>query len=149
VTEMQFEKASVIDATGLILGRMSSNVAKRLLSGETIVILNAEKAIISGTRQSKVIQAKTFLEVGHPGKGPYHRRRPDTMIRKTVRGMLPKRKPKGLEALKRLRVFLGVPEEFEGKQMETITNASSQKLKCPYLTVGQLAKEIGWNPVGE
>ena len=147
--EMKFEKTSVIDATGLILGRMSSTVAKRLLTGETIVVLNAEKAVISGKRQSKVKQVKKFLEVGHPRKGPLHPRRPDTIVRKTVRGMLPKRKPKGQEAYKRLRVFLGVPEEFKGKEAQTITDAGSQKLKCPYLTLGDLAKEIGWSPVGE
>jgi len=146
---MTFEKTHVIDATGLILGRMASTVAKRLLTGEAIVILNAEKAVISGKRLNKVGQAKNFLAVGHPRKGPLHPRRPDTIVRRTVRGMLPRRKPKGQEAYKRLRVFLGVPEEFKGKEAETITNAGAQKLKCSHLTVGELSKEIGFMPVGE
>ncbi|RLI06236.1 50S ribosomal protein L13, partial [Candidatus Bathyarchaeota archaeon] len=41
-------KRSVIDASGLILGRMASIVAKRLLEGEQIEIVNAEKAVVSG-----------------------------------------------------------------------------------------------------
>ena len=139
----------MIDATGLILGRMASTVAKRLLTGEAIVILNAEKAVISGKRRNKVRQAKAFLAVGHPRKGPFHRRRPDTVVRRTVRGMLPRRKLKGQEAYKRLRVFLGVPEKFKVKEAETITNANAQKLKCSHFTVGELAKEIGWKTVGE
>ena len=101
----------IIDATELILGRVASTVAKRLLQGETIVIVNAEKAAISGKRLSIVREAKTFLEVGHPRKGPLHPRRPDQIVRRTVRGMLPWKKPKGKQAYKRLRVFLGLPKE--------------------------------------
>ncbi len=136
----------IIDANGLILGRMSSIVAKRLLEGENIIILNAEKAAISGKRLQIVHEAKTFLEVGHPRKGPLHYRRPDRIVRKTVRGMLPRRKPKGIQALKRLRVYLGAPKEFENNEYQTIVEASAGKLKSPYITVGELAKEIGWTP---
>jgi large subunit ribosomal protein L13 len=61
--------------------------------------------------------------------------------------MLPRRKPKGIQAFKRLRVYLGVPVEFEGKNIQTITEATTGKLKSPYITVGELAKEIGgWTP---
>ena len=58
----------IIDATEMILGRMASIIAKRLLQGEIIVIVNAEMAVISGKRLSRVKEAKTFLEVGHPRK---------------------------------------------------------------------------------
>jgi len=143
------EKATVIDATGLVLGRMASMVAKRLLQGEKIVIVNAEKAVVSGKRLSKVGEAKKFLEVGHPKKGPFHPRMPDRIVRRTVRGMLPRRRPKGGEAYKRLKVFLGLPEDFKGMDVQTMPDARAEKLKCPYLTVGELAKEIGWIPVSE
>lgn len=142
---MSSDNATIIDAKGLILGRMASNVAKRLLQGETVIILNAEKAAISGKRQHIVQDAKTFLEVGHPRKGPIHHRRPDRIVSKTIRGMLPRRKPKGKQAYKRLRVYLGAPSEFEDKA-ETIVEASTNKLKSPYITVAELAKEIGWTP---
>ena len=135
----------IVDADGLILGRMASKVAKSLLNGNKVIILNAEKAIISGKRKSKVAEAKEFLEVGSPKRGPFHYRRPDRILRKTVRGMLPIRQPKGKSALKRLRVFLGIPKEFEEKQMITLKEAKASKLKGPSLTLGELAKEIGWN----
>jgi len=143
---MTSENAIIIDAKGLILGRMSSIVAKRLLQGESVVVLNAEKAAISGKRLQIVKDAKTFLEVGHPRKGPYHPRRPDRIVRRTVRGMLPWKKPKGKQALKRLRVYLGAPKEFDGKEIQTLIEARAEKLKSPYITVGELAKEIGWSP---
>jgi large subunit ribosomal protein L13 len=140
---------TIIDAKGLILGRMASIIAKRLLQGESIIILNAEKAAISGKRLQIVKEAKTFLEVGHPRKGPYHPRMPDRIVRRTIRGMLPRKKPKGKEAYKRLKVYLGAPKEFNGEETQTILEASAEKLKSPYITVGELAKEIGWMPEGE
>ena len=143
---MSSNNTIIIDAKGLILGRLASVVAKRLLQGESVIVLNAEKAAISGKRLQIVKEAKSFLEVGHPRKGPFHQRRPDRIVRRTIRGMLPRRKPKGMAAFKRLRVYLGAPAEFENKEIQTILEASADKLKSPYITVGDLAKEIGWNP---
>lgn len=143
------EKTTLIDASELILGRMCSVIAKKLLNGENVVIINAEKAIISGKRRSKIPEMKLFLEVGHFRKGPLHPRRPDRIVKRTVRGMLPWKQPKGKQAYKRLRVYFGVPEAFRGKPTETLKFASANKLKCSYFTVGDLAKEIGWKPVGE
>jgi len=144
---MATTEQTIIDAKGLVLGRMASIIARRLLQGETVIVVNAEKAVISGKRQSKVEEVKTFLEVGHPRKGPFHPRRPDQIVRRTIRGMLPWKKPRGKEAYKRLRVFIEVPEEFKAKEMQTIPEVSADNLKCPYTTVGELAKEIGWTPL--
>lgn len=146
---MQAAKAqssvAVVNGEGLILGRMCSNVAKRLLNGEQIVIVNAEKVIVSGKKKSKVAEAKQFLEVGAPDRGPFHSRRPDRIVRKTVRGMVPWKQPKGKVAYKRLKVFMGIPEELKDQKLETDKYAQSSKLKGPHFTLGQLAVEIGWN----
>ncbi len=142
---MEKEGFTVINAENLILGRMSSIIAKRLLKGEKIVVVNAEKAVISGKRKSKVSEAKEFLEVGHPGKGPFHYRKPDRILRRTVRGMLPYKQPKGKQAYKRLKVFIGLPEELKNVEMETIEEAQAKRLTCPYFTLGEFAKEIGWS----
>ena len=139
---------TIIDASGLILGRLASVVAKRLLSGESIVIVNAEKATMSGRRLSRVKEARAFLEIGHPGKGPFHPRRPDQIVRRTIRGMLPHQQPKGLMAFKRLRVFLGVPADLKNATFQTVPAADASKLKCPYVTVEEFAKEIGYSHGG-
>ena len=141
--------AVIVNAEGLILGRMASKVAKKLLNGEEIVIVNAEKIIISGKRKSKIAEAKQFLEVGAPERGPFHYRRPDRIVRKTVGGMLPIKQPKGKNALARLKVFMGVPEELKNQKTETFTEAQATKLKGPSLTLGELAKEIGWHNMSE
>jgi large subunit ribosomal protein L13 len=63
--------------------------------------------------------------------------------------MLPRRKPKGQQAYRKLRVFVDMPEEIRDLETQTISEAGSEKLKCPYITVGRLAKEIGWTSSGE
>ncbi|MFP3985185.1 MAG: 50S ribosomal protein L13 [Candidatus Bathyarchaeia archaeon] len=147
--ESQSKQLTIVDANNLILGRMATIVAKRLLKGESIIIANAEKAVISGKKLNRVKEQKAKLEIGHPRKGPYFYRQPDRFVKRVIRGMLPRQKPKGIEAYKRLRVFIGVPQEFKDHPMETIFEANAEKLKCPYVTVGELVKEIGWTPVGE
>jgi large subunit ribosomal protein L13 len=148
VKKMQttIQTTTIINADGLILGRMASIVAKQLLRGKKIIIVNAEKAVLSGKRKSKVTEAKKFLGVGYPEKGPFHYKRPDRILRKTVRGMLPYKQPKGKQAYKRLKVFIGIPDELKNQKMETLADAQAKKLTCPYFTLGEFAKEIGWNP---
>ncbi len=144
---MQAVKLSevIVSAEGLVLGRMCSKIAKRLLNGEQIIIVNAEKAIISGKKKSKVAEAKEFLDVGAPERGPFHSRRPDRIVRKTVRGMLPWPQPKAKTAYKRLKVFMGIPKELKDQKIETVEQASASKLKGPHFTLAELATEIGWN----
>ncbi len=136
---------TLVNAEGLIVGRMCSKVAKRLLNGEEVIILNAEKAVFSGKKKSKVLEAHVFLEVGAPRRGPFHYRRPDRFLRKAVRGMVPYKQPKGKNAYKRLKVFMGIPLELKDQEMITFTEASSANLKGPHFTLGEMAKEIGWN----
>jgi len=142
-------EASVIDASGLLLGRMASVVAKRLLSGEKVTVVNAEKAIVSGRRGFILTSRKRFLEVGSFRKGPHHPRRPDTIVRRTVRGMLPWRNPRGREAYRRLKVHIGVPDELRGVTGQGIPEADASQLKCRSMTIGQIAQEIGWKRGGE
>jgi large subunit ribosomal protein L13 len=137
-------RETIIDAEGLILGRMASQVAKRLLNGEKIIIVNAEKALISGKRHSILREKHEFLQIGHFRKGPYHPRRPDTIVKRVIRGMLPRKKPRGKEALKRLRVYIGVPEAYEGRKMEKIPEADGRDLRGPHIEVSELARNIGW-----
>ncbi len=139
------KRSVLVNADGLILGRMASKVAKHLLSGDEVTILNAEKAIISGKKKSKIAEAKEFLEVGAPDRGPFHYRRPDRIVKKTVRGMVPFKQPKGKNALKKLKVFMGIPKDFQNLEMITFEEAKSIKLKGPHMTLAELAREIGWN----
>jgi large subunit ribosomal protein L13 len=135
---------TVIDAKGLILGRMASVVAKRLLEGERIEIVNAEGAVVSGKRKQVIKERKEFLEVGGPRTGPLHYRKPNAIVRRTIRGMLPSRKPRGRDAYHRLRVHIGVPRELRDSETESLPDAHLERLRGRYITVGEIAKNIGW-----
>ena len=137
-------KRTVIDGDGLILGRMASIIAKRLLAGETIDIVNAEKIVVSGKKQMVINSEKEFLEVGGFGKGPIHYRQPHRIVRRTIRGMLPHRKSHGRVAYSRLKVHIGVPDEFEGAELEKMEKYHSSKLNRRFVTVGEIAENIGW-----
>ena len=135
---------TVIDADGLILGRMASIVAKRLLKGEIIDIVNAEKTVVSGKRLFHINKRKEFLNVGGRTRGPVHWRQPHRIVRRTIRGMLPYRKRKGRDAFRNLKVHIGVPDEFESSEFDTISEADYRRLRNRYVTVGEIAKNIGW-----
>ncbi len=136
---------TVIDAEGLILGRMASIVAKRLLQGERIDIVNAEGAVVSGKRLKVINERKEFLNVGGRNRrGPIHYRRPHAIVRRTIRGMLPHRKARGWDAFRRLRVHIGVPQELGAIQAESLPDAHLERLRGRYVTVGEIAKSIGW-----
>ena len=141
---MTAQGKTVINANGLILGRMASVVAKMLLDGDRIEIVNAEGAVVSGKRKMVIKERKEFLEVGGPTKGPFHYRRPNAIVRRTVRGMLPHRKPRGKEAYGRLKVHIGVPRDLENVEAISLPNATVDRLKGRYVTIGEIAKNIGW-----
>ncbi len=132
-----------IDATNLVLGRLSSAVAKRLLNGEEVVIINAEKAVIMGKKGRIFREYKEKRELGSSVKGPFFPRMPDRIIKRTVRGMLPKDSPRGRMALKRLKVYIGTPSDFKGKKTEKIEAKVEGIAGTTYITVGELSEHMG------
>jgi large subunit ribosomal protein L13 len=132
---------TIIDADGAILGRMCTNVAKRLLNNEEIAIVNSEKAVITGKKSALKKRYMLKREVGTYRKGPFFPRMPDRLVKRTVRGMLPYQTPHGRKAFKKLRCYIGVPKEFEGKKFEVIKDAEKQPVE--YITVGELSKSLG------
>ncbi len=135
---------AVIDASNLILGRMASNVAKRLLNGEEIKIINAEKAIISGRKNTTFNRYRRYIDRGSREFGPHFPRRPDQIVSRTIRGMIPHTKLKGREAYNRLKVYIGVPPELGKEQAGTLEEASIMRLSTSnYTVLGELSKKLG------
>jgi large subunit ribosomal protein L13 len=137
----------VVDATNCIAGRMCSHVSKLLLEGDRVTIVNAEKAMLSGNRYMTIDSYKEHLEISsvtNPIHGPFHPRRPDTILSKMVRGMVPKRKSGGVGAFKRLRVYMGVPEDMRGANMKSFDDSKITKPESYYISIGEVAKQIGW-----
>ena len=134
----------VIDASDLILGRLATVVAKRALLGESIDVINCEKAIITGNKKAILGRYQQKREIGSPLKGPFFPRRPDMLVRRTIRGMLPYKRGKGKEAFKRVKCHIGIPKGLENQKTETIKNASISKLTTlKYIRVQDLSKSLG------
>lgn len=131
---------AVIDASGATLGRLSSMLAKRLLEGEEIAVVNSEKAIIVGSKKEIESRYKVKREVGgSKRKGPFFPRMPDRILKRTVRGMLPYQQPKGRKAYKNLKAYIGVPEEFEKEKFEKVKQSNPSS----YMTLKELSEYLG------
>ena len=133
---------AIIDADNAVLGRLASVVAKRLLNGEEIIIVNAEKAVIIGNKPYIIGKYKERRDIGSVRKGPYYPRMPDRILRRTVRGMLPMKKSHGKEAYRRLKVYMGIPRDLQGKEFEVIEEAKNNKLEG-FITLKDLSIQLG------
>ena len=134
---------AVIDAQGQVMGRLASNIAQRLMHREEIIIVNAEKAIVTGTKEDLIERYGGRRKLGGTrGKGPHYPRMPDQLMKRTVRGMLPFKKSSGKTAYKHLRVYIGVPKEFESAEIETYEQREISK-RSPFMELGSLSKYLG------
>ena len=133
----------IYDAENQIVGRLSTKIAKDLLAGERVIVVNAEKAVLSGDPKQKSAHYLQRVQRGDPFKGPFFPRYPDDIFRRTVRGMLPWHNDRGRVAYRKLRVFIGVPEEYKNQQLDKLAVADASKLKTTYINLGQLSLNIG------
>ncbi|AWR99597.1 50S ribosomal protein L13 [Metallosphaera hakonensis] len=137
----------IIDGENQILGRLASKVVGYLKEGKKVVILNSEKIVISGPRGRVVNGYMLIFGIGtlfNPYRlGMKRPRSPINIVKRTIRGMLPKTH-KGTTMLKMVKVYVGVPKEFQGKEMIKLEESSAQRLKGKYVTVGELSKILGW-----
>ena len=139
------ENATIINAEDTIIGRLASVVAKRILMGENIIIVNAEKGLISGDPGSiakKYLQKYHIKTKSNPLKGPFYPRKPEQILKKTIRGMLPYRKTRGKEAYKRLKVYANIPSIFQDKEIEIPVESQRNNPKSSYISLGELYTKI-------
>jgi large subunit ribosomal protein L13 len=122
----------VIDAEDVVLGRLATQVATLLRgkhkptfaphvdTGDFVVIVNAEKVVLTGNKRD---QAFAYRHSGYPGGlskksfGELLDTRPDRLVEKVVKGMLPKNKL-GRAQGKKLKVYAG-PEHPHAAQQPT------------------------------
>ncbi len=125
----------VVDASDQVLGRLASQVAMRLRgkhkpvftphmdTGDFIIVVNAEKVKLTGR---KLDQKMYWRHSGYPGgiRGTTARRlleqKPEEVIRKAVRGMLPKNRL-GRKLLRKLKVYAGPDHPHQAQQPESLT----------------------------
>ncbi|EDQ85865.1 uncharacterized protein MONBRDRAFT_34035 [Monosiga brevicollis MX1] len=145
-----FEKQIVIDGRGHLLGRLASIVAKQILNGQNVVVVRSELLQISGSFYRNKLKYKEFLRKRcnvNPARGPFHFRAPSRIFWRVVRGMVPHKTPRGAEALKRLKVFEGVPSPYDKIKKMVVPEALKVirlKPERKFCTVQRLSAEFGW-----
>ncbi len=144
----------VFDADGLILGRLASTVADMLLKAarsdrdDKVVIINSEKAIVSGSSTSVLQNYHDKYALNHARKGPFYPRMPDMILKRTVRGMLPyQRKSSGRRALRNLRVEIGCPHHLASGMPEGHVEGDDSKIRKSmpesYVRLGDISASLG------
>jgi len=135
---------TIIDGTKMLLGRLASNVAKRALLGEEVAIVNSEKVVISGSKKYIMERRLELLHVGQPNYGPFYPRAPDRFVKRVIKGMLPCKRARGREALKRVKCYIGFPEDFKKEKLQNLENADSKRLQYrKVVTIGAISKRMG------
>ncbi len=128
----------LIDATNKILGRLCTQIAKKALLGYHIVVINAKHAIISGKKREIFERHLAKLNIStstNPLRGPFHKRRPDTFLKRVIKQMLPRKTIRGKEAIKRVHVYIGdIPERFKRRysQLKKIEIPNCEKERLQY-----------------
>lgn len=139
----EFDADVVVQARDCILGRVASEVAQRALAGERVAVVNAEGAVITGNEESTLDTYRTRAQLGSD-QGPAYPRRPDGILKRSVRGMVPYKQTDGREAFERVRVYLGNPFDAEptvidGTSLDRLSNTK-------FTTLGTVAEDLGANP---
>ncbi|KAJ3192691.1 60S ribosomal protein L16B [Irineochytrium annulatum] len=151
---MTFEKEVVIDAKGHLLGRLSSIIAKQLLSGQKVTLVRCEELNVTGSFYRNKLKYMNYLRkrcVINPARGPFHFRAPSRFFYRVIRGMIPHKTPRGAAALERLKVFEGVPPPYD-RQKRMVVPAALRVLRLrpgrKYCTVKRISAEMGWKYQG-
>ena len=134
----------IIDATDLIVGRVASIAAKLALNGDTVHVVNCEKARITGDKRVVLADQLAMRARGNINQGPYVYKNSDQYMRRVIRGMLPHKFERGRKALGRVRCFVGIPEAFKTKPLESIQDAHIKKvLSAKSMTLADISHYVG------
>ena len=139
----EFDADVVVDAGDCILGRVASQVAERALAGERVAVVNAEDAVITGDKEDVFETYRTRLQLGSD-RGPYYPKRPDTIFKRSIRGMLPHKKKRGREAFENVRVYVGNPYADDERDAEILEDTSLDRLSnIRFVHLHEVSEQLG------
>jgi large subunit ribosomal protein L13 len=131
----------VVDAEGVTLGRLASRIAfvlegkhkpayaTHIDTGDHVIVLNAAKVAVGGDKRETKVYAR---HSGYPGGfrqetlGDLLARRPEEVIRRAVKGMLPRNKL-GVQQLRKLKVYAGSAHPHEAQQPQPLPTTGASR----------------------
>jgi large subunit ribosomal protein L13 len=133
----------IVDAKGLVAGRLASKIAKRLINGEILTIVNAGEAVVVGKRSAIMPKFKQRVDASvhsNPHYGPKYDRIPSKILRRMVRGMLPNKKRTSERLITNLTVYNEIPSGME--KNETIAEVKCNE-KHDFMSLKEVAELLG------
>ena len=142
----EFKPDKIYDAKGVIAGRLGTRVAKQLLGGVKIMVINSKDAVISGSirvHTDRLAAKRRLTDKKDPAQAIKFPRMPFLMFRRMIKGMLPKQSSRGKDAIRLLRVYDGVPAGID------VSSAIVEKelIKTNLLkstTIGKICERFGY-----
>jgi large subunit ribosomal protein L13 len=138
----EFDADVVVDARDCIMGRVASNVAQRALDGESVAVVNAEQAVITGSDEDVMSVYRKRADVGSDS-GPYYPKRPDRIFKRAIRGMLPYKETRGREAFENVRVYVGNPHDYDAAVLDETSLDRLSNIK--FISLGEISENLGAN----
>ena len=149
----EYDADLVVDARDCIVGRVASQVAQRALDGDSVAVVNAERAVITGSEDDVMSTYRERDAVGSD-QGPDYPKRPDRIFKRAVRGMVPHKETRGREAIERVRVYVGNPyddgsaddEEAEAVEPAVLEGTSLDRLSTiKFVSLAEVSENLGAN----
>jgi len=138
----EFEADVVVDARDCILGRVASQVAERAMDGERVAVVNAEAAVVTGSEDDIMSTFEKRREVGSD-QGPAYPKRPDGILKRSIRGMVPYKTTRGREAFENVRVYVGNPYDEDGELLDGTSLDRLSNIK--FVSLGDVSEALGAN----
>jgi large subunit ribosomal protein L13 len=136
----EFDADVVVDARDCILGRVASQVAELALDGQRVAIVNAEQSVITGREEAVMEKFKERRRHGSD-RGPMYPKRPDRIFKRSIRGMLPYKQPRGREAFENVRVYVGNPNDQDAEVLEDTSLDRLSNIK--FVSLGDVSETLG------
>ena len=138
----EFDADVVVDARDCIMGRVASQVAEKALDGQTVAVVNAERAVITGREEQIKEKYKKRVDIGADNKY-FYPKRPDGILKRSIRGMLPHKKRRGREAFENVRVYVGNPHDEDAEVLEGTSLDRLSNIK--FVTLAEVSETLGAN----
>lgn len=133
-----------IDGKRCVMGRLASFAAKEALEGKDVIIVNSEEVVLTGSKPYVIGNYKKRMKkIGYRHKGPFWPRRPDDILRRAIKRMLPYKKARGSKAFKGIKTYIGIPEKFAEVNFKKFPKAKLHEDEIKFVKLKDLSKEIG------
>jgi large subunit ribosomal protein L13 len=138
----EFDADLVVDARDCIMGRVASQVAETALDGQSVAVVNAEQAVITGREEQIKAKYKKRVDIGADNEY-FYPKRPDGILKRSIRGMLPHKTQRGREAFESVRVYVGNPHDEDGEILEGTSLDRLSNIK--FVTLADVSETLGAN----